>query len=102
MNAPQQIEGIIGARHGKGELVVISGPFGNGRSQRLQQLLKKLPAGSRFSRLEWPYHCHAVDITRDLRDGLFVFVETTETDLSRFPVKPFRLISMTRERKDRT
>lgn len=96
MSAPQQIEGIVGAKHGKGELVVISGPQGGGKSTKIEQLLKKLPEGSRFSRLEWPYHCHAFDITRDLRDGLFVFVETQETNLSRFPVKPYRLISLSR------
>ncbi|MDP2398838.1 MAG: hypothetical protein Q8M53_10835 [Burkholderiales bacterium] len=98
MSAPQ-IEGIVGARHGKGELVVISGPAGSGKSERLQQLLKKLPAGSRFSRLEWPYRCHAVDIMRDLRDGLFVFVETQESNLNCFPVKPYRLISLSRPRR---
>lgn len=95
--------GVVGQPHGKGELVVLSGPKGCGKSTRIEQLLKQLPPGSKFSRMEWPYHCRAFDISRDLKDGLFVFVETQETDLSRFPVKPFRLISMTRPRtKPRT
>ncbi len=93
--------GIIGSPHGKGELVVMSGPQGCGKALRRAELLKKLPPGSKFSVHEWPYHCTTRDITRDLNDGLFVFVETTETNLERFPIRPYKLISLTRQRSRR-
>ncbi len=92
MSAPQ-IEGIVGARHGKGELVVVCGGQGAGKSRCIDELLRKLPPGSRFSTLCWPFDHHKQDITRDLRDGLFVFVEvSSEAALVRFPVKPYRLV----------
>jgi hypothetical protein len=89
MTAPQ-IEGIVGARHGAGELVVVAGDHRAVNSRKIAALAKRLPPGSRYSVLSWPHECHRQDITRDLRDGLFVFVAVTG-DLSRFPVKPYKL-----------
>ncbi len=83
--------GVVGHPHGKGELVVIVGPRGRDKAQRIAKLLEQLPPGSRFVKHEWPFHCHRYDIERDLKDGLFVFVDATD-DVARFPVKPFRLI----------
>lgn len=82
---------VIGFPHGKGELVVIAGPRGRGKANTIQKLQDQLPPGSRFAVHEWPFHCHKFDIERDLKDGLYVFVDAND-DLDRFPVKPFRLV----------
>lgn len=83
--------GTVGFRHGAGELVVVAGQRGRHKAQTIAALVEKLPPGSRFVKHEWPFHCHKFDIERDLRDGLYVFVDAND-NLDRFPVRPFRLI----------
>lgn len=89
---PLQIGGIVGAANGKGELALVVGQHQAGRSRAINKLLKALPAGSKFSRPKWPW-CGTAEIRRDLRDGLFVFVESPE-GVKDLPVKPYRFIKV--------
>lgn len=96
MTAPQ-IEGIVGARHAAGELVMVVGPTQAGRSRVINRLLKSLPRPATFSRHTWPW-CNINVVRRELRDGLFVFVESPE-GVSDLPIKPYKLFHVGQGRK---